>query len=292
MRMELASSNRRATPPLDLFSECFGMGELQKLHPRAGDAGLSPLGDGLRRNAAQPGNLRGAAEAINQGAVGVSGVHVAYCKHAYPKSASILSRPFGKLAYMKRTTGERIRDERIARDWTQQELADRIKAHVGEAISRAAIAQWEKGGGLKPESVFAVADVMKISPRWLVHEVGEKQAGEAATAQAPAQYQGYGPSITNEEVAVIRDLRELLPDRIAYYAAEIRKEANVARAYKAMGHPPAVPDDRVAEFIGPAPAVPPVERRSHERRDLSNARRITSEGKHAAPTAGDRRRAK
>lgn len=100
----------------------------------------------------------------------------------------------------------------------------------------------------------------------------------------------YGPPVTDKEASLLRDLRELLPDRWDYYSLKIREEANVARAYKAMGHPEPVSDERVSRFIGPAPAVPPVERRSsHDRR---TARVITSEGNHASQRPAGRRIAK
>lgn len=94
-----------------------------------------------------------------------------------------------------------------------------------------------------------------------------KQSSAVKAPKAEEQRAHYGPTVSDEEAALLRDLRELLPDRREHYAREIRTEANVARAYKAMGHPDPVPDDRVAQFIGPAPALPPVERRASERRE-------------------------
>lgn len=105
-----------------------------------------------------------------------------------------------------------------------------------------------------------------------------------------AEERHYGAPVTDKEAALLRDLRELLPDRWEHYSLKIREEANVARAYKAMGHPEPVSDERVAQFIGPAPAVPPVERRSsHDRR---TARVITSEGNHSPQWSAGRRIAK
>lgn len=55
------------------------------------------------------------------------------------------------------TMGERIRQLRLAKQWTQQELGDRV------GVSRAAVAQWESG---------ETKNIKNVTFRRLVRELG------------------------------------------------------------------------------------------------------------------------
>lgn len=116
---------------------------------------LSPLAHCLRLNFAQICDRSGSAKRVNQEAVVVISFHTRHCKHAYSDSASILSAFLCKVAYMKRP-GQRIKDERQAKGWSQQYLADEISRIKKEKITRAAVAQWENGDSKtqKPENLF------------------------------------------------------------------------------------------------------------------------------------------
>jgi transcriptional regulator with XRE-family HTH domain len=68
---------------------------------------------------------------------------------------------------MMKTPGELIKEARIARGWTQQDLATAISQAKRQSISRAAIAQWENGSSKtqKPENLMAAADVLGFDLR-------------------------------------------------------------------------------------------------------------------------------
>jgi transcriptional regulator with XRE-family HTH domain len=221
------------------WHERVGPFKAQSFQPGPRDPVVAPLGDRLRRDFAHSGDLRGSAEPVDKSAVGVFFHDWHHCKHAYSPNASIPAKRAGKISYMKRTTGERIRDERLARGWTQQELADKIAKIIGGKISRASIAQWEGGGGLRPENVFAAADVMGIEPRWVVFEKGEKSASASPVsaadyAETQTETSANLHQLSEEEIALLRDWRELLPEKRDPHAKAIRRDADEARAYKAM----------------------------------------------------------
>lgn len=102
---------------------------------------------------------------------------IPYCKHAYRQKASMLSHVTRKVAYMN-TLGQRIKDERIARGWSQQRLADEISRIKKQKISRAAVALWESGDSKsqKPENLFAAAEALCLSPKWVLDGKGEKHS--------------------------------------------------------------------------------------------------------------------
>lgn len=78
-----------------------------------------------------------------------------------------------KVAYMK-TPGQRIKDERLLRGWSQQKLADEIGRIKKEKISRAAVALWESGDSKsqKPENLFAAAESLGLVPKWVLSGTG------------------------------------------------------------------------------------------------------------------------
>ena len=115
---------------------------------------------------------------------------IPHCKHAYRQKASMLSYVECKFPYMN-TPGQRIKDERIARGWSQQRLADEISRIKKQKISRAAVALWESGDSKtqKPENLFAAAEALCLSPKWVLDGKGEKHshaysAGKSAALQA------------------------------------------------------------------------------------------------------------
>lgn len=64
--------------------------------------------------------------------------------------------------------GERLKTERLAQGRTGPE--------VGKAagVTKAAVSLWENGGNIRPLHLFAVADYLKVSPRWLATGKGPK----------------------------------------------------------------------------------------------------------------------
>jgi len=200
-----------------------------------------------------------------------------------------------RIAYMG-TLKERIADALSESGKTQTDLA----AACG--VKPPSVNDWLSGKtkSLKASTAQRAAAFLKVNMLWLTEGRGPKRrqdSGQAVdrdseqTAMSVREQEAdYGPTVTDREVTLLRDLRELLADRQEYYAEEIRREASVARAYKAMGYATPATDERVGRFIGTAPAVPPVERRrSHDRR---TARLITTEGGEAPQKTSSRRLSK
>ncbi len=64
---------------------------------------------------------------------------------------------------MLNITGERIKEKRLEKEWSQDELAKRLD------VNRTTIAKWESGdNNLKQSMVKKVADVLGCTPGWLV----------------------------------------------------------------------------------------------------------------------------
>lgn len=122
----------------------------------------------------------------------------------------------------------------------------------GEKVARGMEQKWrENWDSAAPDRFLERLD-------WLT---GETSSSRNITEEDRVEQ--YGPPVSDEEAELLRDLRELLRERWDYYAAEIRREADVARAYKAMAGKPlrAISDEEVARHLPPAPTAPPVERR-------------------------------
>jgi transcriptional regulator with XRE-family HTH domain len=65
------------------------------------------------------------------------------------------------------TTGERIRELRKAKKWTQQELADKL------GLDRTTISKWERQGGSEPDNatITKIADIFDVSTDYLLGRV-------------------------------------------------------------------------------------------------------------------------
>lgn len=138
--------------------------------------------------------------------------HDTYCKHTYLHNASMLTLVRGKLAYM--TPGQRIKTERELRNWTQQRLADEIAKITKQRISRVAIAQWEGGSSKsqKPENLFAAAQVLGLSPHWVLSGHGEKyqsHVGLEVKEEAREYSSASIPSLSTEQRAALALLAEI-----------------------------------------------------------------------------------
>lgn len=111
-----------------------------------------------------------------------------------------------------RTPGKRIREEREAKEWSQQRLADEISRIKKQKISRAAVAQWENGESKtqKPENLFAAANALGLLPQWVLDETGEKYALRANTvthsiASEPAPAASYESTLPTIKPASEKD---------------------------------------------------------------------------------------
>ncbi len=77
------------------------------------------------------------------------------------------------------TLGERVREERKAKGWSQAELARRV-TNAGYRMTQGGIAQIERRGETEPKSIVQLATALGISVHWLQSSRGDKAAGVAA----------------------------------------------------------------------------------------------------------------
>lgn len=80
------------------------------------------------------------------------------------------------------TLAERIAARRKELGLRQEDLAD------AAGVSKAAVSQWERGEtkSLKLENFFAIADKLRVAPRWLALGQGAKFAAIAIALGIPA----------------------------------------------------------------------------------------------------------
>lgn len=93
-------------------------------------------------------------------------VHALYCKHTYPKNASILINPKCNNAYMQ-TIGDILKKARESLAMSQEDVAAKVRKITGDTFSRAALAQIESGAtkNPKPRNLQAACDAMGIGFR-------------------------------------------------------------------------------------------------------------------------------
>ena len=62
------------------------------------------------------------------------------------------------------TIGDRIRELRLARKWTQSELADKL------GLDRTTISKWERHGGSEPDAdtIKKLADIFEVTSDYLL----------------------------------------------------------------------------------------------------------------------------
>ena len=71
------------------------------------------------------------------------------------------------------TLGERVEAERLARNWTQQKLADEVKRHGG-SISQSSVDKLEKRRSKKSTSSVYLARALGINHDWLITGKGPR----------------------------------------------------------------------------------------------------------------------
>jgi phage repressor protein C with HTH and peptisase S24 domain len=74
------------------------------------------------------------------------------------------------------TLGDRVREERKAKGWSQAELARRV-SKAGYSITQGGIAQIERRGDTEPKSIVQLAQALGLSVNWLQSTRGDKTAG-------------------------------------------------------------------------------------------------------------------
>jgi phage repressor protein C with HTH and peptisase S24 domain len=92
------------------------------------------------------------------------------------------------------TLGERVRDERAAKGWSQAELARRV-TQAGYSITQGGIAQIERRGETEPKSIVQLAEALGLSVTWLQSQRGEKLLPCAGAEQLELPVRGLrGPT--------------------------------------------------------------------------------------------------
>lgn len=92
------------------------------------------------------------------------------------------------------TLGERLKSEREARGWSQNDVARRV-SNAGFRMTQGGIAQIERRGKTSPRSIVQLAQALGVSVHWLQSNRGDKHAGVIAASEddQPGLF-GSGPS--------------------------------------------------------------------------------------------------
>lgn len=77
------------------------------------------------------------------------------------------------------TFGDRVRDEREAKGWSYQELADRVSAVTREKCPRVTIEKMETRGATKSKWSSGLAEALGVEHDWLVYGKGPKRAASS-----------------------------------------------------------------------------------------------------------------
>jgi transcriptional regulator with XRE-family HTH domain len=72
------------------------------------------------------------------------------------------------------TIGDRIRELRLARKWTQNELADKL------GLDRTTISKWERHGGSEPDTdtIKKLADIFEVTSDYLLGRTDDRNSRE------------------------------------------------------------------------------------------------------------------
>lgn len=104
--------------------------------------------------------------------------------------------------------GKRLRDERERLEKTGQDVAK------AAGVTKGAVSQWENGGNIRPENLFAIADYLGISARWLATGKGSRSPKA---------------ELNEHEHAIVSVFRELPPAYQGMLLADVDKYATAAR---------------------------------------------------------------
>ncbi|WP_020697441.1 S24 family peptidase [Reyranella massiliensis] len=84
------------------------------------------------------------------------------------------------------TLGDRVRDERVARGWSQKDLAARVTALRRQKTTQVAIHHIESRGNVMPRFVVELAQALEVNLDWLRLNKGPKK-GKIERLPAPAE---------------------------------------------------------------------------------------------------------
>ena len=104
--------------------------------------------------------------------------------------------------------GERIREARQARGWTQDELAEAV------GVSRSAVAQWETGrAGQVTGNLSRIAEVLDVSIEHLAHGRSKRTSGQATSGDELALLRLYRECSPDDKQLLLRTARRLAAAR-------------------------------------------------------------------------------
>lgn len=107
------------------------------------------------------------------------------------------------------TTGDRIRKARIAKDMTQEELADKLGVKFG------VVSKYETGRvkNLKRETIAALAEILDVKPSWLMCMDDDSINTDLEKMRSDQRLlwnlmQDVPPSVVYEAAAIIQKYKE------------------------------------------------------------------------------------
>lgn len=71
--------------------------------------------------------------------------------------------------------GDRVREERLAKGWSRQELADRVSKAAGIACPAVTIEKIEERSSRKSQWSIPIATALNVDHDWLLTGAGQKQ---------------------------------------------------------------------------------------------------------------------
>lgn len=85
------------------------------------------------------------------------------------------------------TIGDRIRELRLARKWTQNELGDKL------GLDRTTISKWERHGGSEPDTdtIKKLADIFEVTSDYLLGRTDDRNSRELPETVAPYLPEGF-----------------------------------------------------------------------------------------------------
>jgi len=171
--------------------------------------------------------------------------------------------------------GKRIRSVRKERKLTQKALAARV------GMSQSLLSELETGEVPTTTYVAALAHVLGVQARWLDCGLGAKYATDATANPEPAAVM----DASEDEAALLRDWRELLPEKRDSYVKAVQRDADEARAYKAMA---GERRGKVIPFSGSERRLEPSGLRSTETRRTMFTRVVYQGGRVRSGKLGER----